>query len=102
MTHACISKLAIIGQHNGFFAWSAQGHYLYQCWNIVNSNLRNKIQWNLKQNSNILIQENAFENIVCKMVAILSNKQIVSTWILDTDSVLKLIRIIELCIPIAI
>ena len=26
-------------------------HYLNQFWNIVNSNLRNKLQWNLKRNS---------------------------------------------------
>ena len=32
-------------------AWSAPSHYLNQWWNIVNSNLRNKLQWNLKQNS---------------------------------------------------
>ena len=32
---------------------------------------KNKLQWNLKQNSNFFIQENAFENVVCEMVAIL-------------------------------
>ena len=37
---------------------------------IVNSNLRNKLQWNFKQNSYIFIQENAFENVVWKMAAI--------------------------------
>ena len=37
--------------------------------------LRNKLQWNLKQNSHIFSQENAFENIVCKMAAILSRPQ---------------------------
>ena len=30
----------------------------------------NKLQWNFNQNSCISIQENAFENVVCKMVAI--------------------------------
>ena len=44
-------------------------HYLNQCWNIVNSNLRNKLQWNLNRNSYIFIQENAFENVVCEMAA---------------------------------
>ena len=37
VTHKCVSKLTIIGPDN----------YLNQCWNIVNSNLRNKLQWNL-------------------------------------------------------
>ena len=36
-------------------------HYLNQCWKIVNSKLRNKLQWNLKWNSYIFIRENAFE-----------------------------------------
>ena len=43
-----------------------------QCWNIVNCTLRNKLQWNLNRNSCILIQEDAFENAVWKMAAILS------------------------------
>ena len=37
---------------------------------IVNRTLRNKLQWNF--NSNIFIQENAFENVVWEMVAILA------------------------------
>ena len=28
----------------------ASSHYLIQCWDIINSNLRNKRQWNIKQN----------------------------------------------------
>ena len=35
----------------------AQSHYLNQCWNIVNWNLRNKRQWNCNRNSYIFIQE---------------------------------------------
>ena len=34
-----------------------------------------KIQWNLNLNSYSFIEENAFENVVCKMVAILSQPQ---------------------------
>ena len=30
----------------------------------------NKFQWNIKQNSYIFIQENAFENVVCEMASI--------------------------------
>ena len=52
-------------------AWLAPSHYMNQCWNIVISNLRNKLQWNLKRNSYIFIQENAFENVVRKMAAIM-------------------------------
>ena len=53
----------------------APSHYLKQCWNIVNSNLRNTHQRNLKWNSYIFIEENAFENVVWKMAAILSRPQ---------------------------
>ena len=52
-------------------------HYLNQCWNIVNLNLRNKSQWSLKWNWYIFIHENTFENVVWKMVAILSRPQCV-------------------------
>ena len=44
--------------------WSASSRY------IVNSNIKNKIQWNLKRNSCIFIEENAF--VLCEMAAILS------------------------------
>ena len=30
----------------------------------------NKLQWNFNRNSNIFIQENAFENVVCEMASI--------------------------------
>ena len=52
-------------------------HYLNQCWDIVNWTLRNELQWNFNQNSYIFIQENAFENVVWKTVAILSRPQCV-------------------------
>ena len=58
-------------------AWSAPSHSVNQLWNIDNSNLKNKLQWNPKQNSYIFIQENAFENVVCEMAAILSRPQFV-------------------------
>ena len=36
-------------------------HYLNQCWGIINWNHMNKLQWNLKRNLYIFIQENALE-----------------------------------------
>ena len=56
---------------------SAPCHNLSQCWNIVNRNLRNTHQWNLKQNSHIFIQENAFENVICEMMTISSRPRCV-------------------------
>ena len=65
-------------------AWSAPSHYLNQCWNIVNWN---KLQWNHNRNSYIFIQENAFENVVRKLAAILSRPQYVksNTWVYDNE-----------------
>ena len=74
VTHICVSKLTIIGSDSG---WTASSHYLNQCWNIINFILRNKLQWNLNRNSYIFTQENAFENSVWKMAAILSWPQCV-------------------------
>ena len=57
--------------HHWFRYWlvasSAPSHYLNQCWLIVNSTLRNKLQWNFNRNLNIFIQENAFENNTTKV-----------------------------------
>ena len=50
---------------------SAPGHYQNQCWNFV----KNKLQSDLNRNSYILIQGNAFENVVWEMSAILSQPQ---------------------------
>ena len=43
--------------------------------------LGTRVQWNFNRNSNIFIQENAFENVVWKMVTILSRHQCVDPWI---------------------
>ena len=50
-------------------------HYLNQCCDIVNWTLRNKLQWNFNRKTNIFIQENAFEGVVCEMSAMLSRAQ---------------------------
>ena len=46
---------------------------LEYCWT-----LRNKLQWKFNRNSNIFIQENALENVVCEMASILSRPQCVN------------------------
>ena len=57
--------------------WLAPSHYLKQCWNIVNVTFGNKFQWNLNRNSYMFIHENAFENIIRKLAAILHRHQCV-------------------------
>ena len=39
---------------------------------VVECTIRYKFQWNFNQNMIIFIQENVFKNIICNMVAILS------------------------------
>ena len=58
----------------------APSHYLNQCWNIVNWTLRNKLQWNPNRNLYIFVQENALENVVWEMAAILSRPQCVKAF----------------------
>ena len=65
--HICISD-----------ANHATSHYLNLSLNIVNWTIRNKLQWNFNQNSYIFIQEIAFENVLCKLAAILSQPQCVN------------------------
>ena len=51
--HTCVSKW---GQHwasRWLVALSAPSHYLSRYWIIVNWTLRNKLQWNFKQNSKV-------------------------------------------------
>ena len=50
-------------------------HYLNKWRVIVRWTLRNKLQWNFNQNTKLFIDENASENIVCKMAAILSRER---------------------------
>ena len=53
--------------------WSDDGlspsHYRHQCCIILISTFRNKLQSNCVQNSNMFIQENAFENVVSKILS---------------------------------
>ena len=77
VTHICVSES---GQHwfrKWLVAYSASTHYLNQCWFTVNWTLRNKLQPNFNRNSNIYLEDNAFENAVCKKAAILSQLQCV-------------------------
>ena len=64
VTHTCFGKLTITGSDNGLSPNRRQ--------TIIGTNagillsLRNKLQWNLNQNSHFFIQENAFKNVVWK------------------------------------
>ena len=47
-------------------AWPAPSHYLNQCWNIGDRNLRSKLQWNLKRNPYLFFQNNSFQTSSAK------------------------------------
>ena len=49
-----------------------------QCWLIVNWTPGNKFQWKFYQNTMVFFQQNAFENVVCIMMAILFRPQCVN------------------------
>ena len=77
VTHIYVGKLTNHWLRWWLVAWPAPSHYLNQCWNIVNWSLRNKLQWNSNRCSNIFIEENTFENVVCEMLSISSRPQCV-------------------------
>ena len=64
-------------QINALSPVSTPSYYMTRCWNIVNYTFGNKFQWNFNQNLNSFIQENAFDNVICKIAAILSQPQCV-------------------------
>ena len=78
VTHICVSKTDNYWFWWKLVTWLAASHHLNQCWLIVNWTLKNKFQWNLNKNSSIFVRKNAFENIVCEMVAILARPQYVN------------------------
>ena len=78
MTHIWVGN-PTIGSDNGLSPGRHQTIIWNQCWNNVNWTRRNKAQWNFAHNSNIYIQENVFENVVCEMAAILSQPQYVNS-----------------------
>ena len=70
--HICVTKLAIVDSGNGLSSgWC-------QCWDLVNWTLTNKLQWNFNWNEYIFTQESAIENVIWKMVTILSRPQCVN------------------------
>ena len=72
--HILISKLTIISLDNGL----SPGRRQAIIWTNVGILLIGPFQWNLNQNLYIFIQENAFENVIRKLRAILYQLQCVN------------------------
>ena len=78
-THICVGKLTIIGSDNGLspgrhqaIIWTNTGILLIRPWGTNFSDL-------FYRKSNIFIQDNARENVVCEMASISSRPQCVTT-----------------------
>ena len=77
--HICVSELDLHWLRWWLVPYFEPSPYLKQCWVIVNWTFRNKLQWNLNQNTKLFFHENACENIVCEMAAILSRRRWVNS-----------------------
>ena len=82
VTHICVGKLTIISTDNGLSPERRQAIIWTKVQTSVKlSEPRYKFQWNFNRKSIVFIQENALENVVCEMAAILSRPQCVNwTW----------------------
>ena len=76
VTHLCVGKLSIIGSDTGL----SPGRRQAIIWTNTGILLIGPLGTNFNRNSNIFIQENAFENVVCEMASILSRPQCVDTY----------------------
>ena len=71
-THICTSKLDIIGLDNGLFGTKSLSEPMLVCCELGHCE---HIPVKSPSNTIIFIQENEFENVVCKMAATLSYKK---------------------------
>ena len=69
---------AIIGSDDGLTPGRCQAIIWTNAGMFLTGPLGTKIQWTLKRNMYIFIHESVFENVVCEMVAILSQPQCVN------------------------
>ena len=72
VTHICVNQLTITDLDNGLLPDRRQAIIWTNAGILLIRTLGTKFQWNRKRNWYIFIQENALENVVWKMAAILS------------------------------
>ena len=81
VTHICVGKPAIIGSDNGLSPDRRQAIIWTNAGILLIGPLGTHFSENFNWNSNIFILENALENVVCKMVLILSRPQCVKVFV---------------------
>ena len=75
LTNECVVADVCVGGLGHYWfryrlvACSVACHNSHHWWYHINSTLRNIFQWNVNQNFNRFVQENAFEYIVCKKIS---------------------------------
>ena len=79
MTYKFVSKLIITGSDNGLLPGQRQVIVWTNAGILLIGPLGNKLKWNPNQDSYIFFKENALENVVWKMAAILSRPHCVNT-----------------------
>ena len=80
VTHICVSKLTVIGSDNGMSPDRRQAII----WTNAEILLIGPFGTKFNRNSNIFVQENAFESVVCEMAAISSRPQCVKISTIST------------------
>ena len=79
VTHICVSKLTIISSDNGLSPEGRQAIIWTNAGILLIGPTGNKLRWNFNRiYSNIFIEEDTFENVVCEMLFILSRPQCVN------------------------
>ena len=79
VTHICVGNLTIIGSDNGLSPDRCQAIILTNAGISLIGPIETNFQRNCNRNSYIFIPENAFENVVWKMAAILARPKCVKT-----------------------
>ena len=82
VTHICVSELTIIGSDNGLSPGRRQAIIWTNDGILLIRPLRTNFSNFFFRNSNIFIQQNALENVVCEMASILSRPQCVKIFTL--------------------
>ena len=67
----CVIQWQNITYENNNEETFISSHYFILCWVIVNWKLKNKLQLNSNQNTNIFFRKRLFEKVLCAMAAIL-------------------------------
>ena len=93
----CVGKLCHPWFRYWLVAYSAPNHHLNQCWCMFKTGPLKSFHLNFNQMSTVFIQENEFEDVVCKVAAILYQPQCVNTQKLPLCHYISCMSILQAC-----